>query len=338
MAGLLSSYRQSHPPLPRPRLAASRSRFSWNACFEHWERPASTTEEDQIQRSAAMVRRALSSNPWLTREGVQVRPQGSYHNNTNVRQDSDMDLCALHPGLKVDVEPSLFWTQAVQSLGYSFASGPSIPEIAAALRFETARALRAAFGEDNVKEGTKAFRVSAVPGSRADADVVPAVRLHHVRRRDHGSGPSTKPFECHEGVIIYATDGTLIRNFPRQHHANGKAKRERTRRRFKRVVRTAKRLRDELVDLGRLRTGQVPSFLVESVVYLAEDSVFLFEDDRYDRMRRLLYHLGERFSDPLWASLAVEINGVKPLFHESQPWTIANACTFVSEALWRLES
>ena len=287
-----------------------------------------------------MVRRALSSNPWLSREGVlrQVRPQGSYHNNTNVRQDSDMDLCAWHPGIRVDVEPSLYWTQAVQSLGYSFPGGPSLLETAAALRFETARALRTAFGQDNVKEGTKAIRVSAVPGSRADADVVPAIRLHHVRKRLHGSGLSAGPFECLEGVIIYATDGTPIRNFPQQHHANGKAKRERTRRRFKRVVRTAKRLRDELVDLGRLRTGQVPSFLVESLVYLAEDRVFLFEEDRYDRMRRVLYHLGECFSDPLWASLVVEINGVKPLFHESQPWTIADACTFVSEALWRLES
>ena len=285
-----------------------------------------------------MVRLALSLNAWLASEGVQVRPQGSYHNNTNVRQDSDMDLSAWHSGIQVEVDPPLAWAQAVRTLGYTSASGPSLTEIAAALRFETGGALRAAFGTDNVKEGTKAFRVSAVPGSRADADVVPAIRLHYIRRRGHGSGISTDPFECIEGVIIYATNGTLIRNFPQQHHANGKAKRERTKHRFKRLVRTAKRLRDELVDLGRLRRGQVPSFLVESLVYLAEDWVFLFEEDRYDRMRRVLYHLQDRFLDPLWASLTCEINGIKPLFHESQPWTVADAGIFLTEALWRLES
>ena len=64
----------------------------------------------------------------------------------------------------------------------------------------------------------------------------------------------------------------------------------RTKHRFKKLVRAAKRLRDELVEGGQLQSGQVPSFLVSSVSSTASRTErFLFEEDRYDRMRRVLY-------------------------------------------------
>lgn len=62
-----------------------RTRSSWNDRFAHWERPASETEEAQIGRAATMVRTALIGNAWLQGEGVTVGAQGSYFNNTNVR-------------------------------------------------------------------------------------------------------------------------------------------------------------------------------------------------------------------------------------------------------------
>ena len=315
-------------------LAASRSRSSWNDRFEYWERPASETEDAQIQRSAGMVQRALSNNAWLAREGVRVRPQGSYHNNTNVRQDSDMDLCAWHPGIRIMPEEGLSVDEVYRRLGY-YTTGGMIPDIARDLRREIGRALAAAFGPTNVLGGNKAFRVSAVPGSRADADVVPAVRLDYVFKRGSGLVYSLDQVE---GVIIHAADGTQTLNFPQQHHDNGKAKRERTRHRFKRVVRTAKRLRDELVTLGLLGAGQAPSFLIESLVYAVEDGSFLYDEDRYGRVRRVLGRMSELLSNPFWTATAREINEIKLLFHASQPWAVADAQDFVGAALRRLET
>ena len=193
-----------------------------------------------------------------------------------------------------------------------------------------------AFGSKNVHGGNKAFRLSAVPGSRADADVVPAVCLHYVRRRGLGLLASVEPFERIEGVVVYAADGTEIVNFPQQHHANGKAKRARTKHRFKKVVRAAKRLRDELVGLGQLRSGQVPSFLIECLVYGVEGEAFLVEEDRYGRMWRVLYRIGQQLSAPSWTSTALEINEVKLLFHHTQPWTVADGQAFVLAALRRM--
>ena len=257
-----------------------RSRTSWNERFEYWERPASETEEIQIARSAGMIQRALNNNAWLVGEGVQIRSQGSYHNNTNVRQDSDMDLCVWHPGIEVMIEAGLTYEEVNLSLDYTYNNKRLIHNVAAELRCKVGQALRATFGTANVDEGNKPFRVSAVPGSRADADVVPAIRLDYVRRRWTGLVPS---LDCVEGVVIYAKDGTRIENFPRHHHENGKAKRERTGYRFKRMVRTAKRLRDELLALGQLSPTQAPSFLIESLIYGVEDFVFLRPGPHFDR-------------------------------------------------------
>jgi hypothetical protein len=41
----------------------SRTRSSWNDRLTHWERPASDSEEVQIERAAAMVRFALTETP-----------------------------------------------------------------------------------------------------------------------------------------------------------------------------------------------------------------------------------------------------------------------------------
>ncbi len=79
-----------------------RTRSFWNARFEHWERPPSDTEEIQINRAASMVRTALVGNAWLQAENVTIAPQGSYFNNTNVRLESDMDLRAVHPLIRIE--------------------------------------------------------------------------------------------------------------------------------------------------------------------------------------------------------------------------------------------
>jgi hypothetical protein len=55
-------------------LTQSRTRSSWNDRLTHWEKPASDTEEAQIERAASMVRNALSSSQWLAAEGVIVAP------------------------------------------------------------------------------------------------------------------------------------------------------------------------------------------------------------------------------------------------------------------------
>ena len=98
-----------------------------------------------------------------------------------------------------------------------------------------------------------------------------------------------------------------------------------------------KRLRDELVEGGAIKAEQVPSFLVECLVYGVEDGYFLVEpDDRYDRLLRVVTRIHEQLNDASWVGTAREINGVKLLFGVHQGWTLDAAKKFSAEAWVRL--
>src|SRR5262249_41085555 len=188
-------------------------------------------------------------------------------------------------------------------LGYTF-PGPTLGQIVAQMRSEMASMFTRQFGALNVEtDGNKAIRVKSVPGSRAPVDVVPWSRLHYVRWDGYR-------YVVTEGVAIQARDGTITFNFPDQHHGNRIQKRARTQLRFKRNVRMLKRLRDELVEGGAIKAEEVPSFLVECLVYAVEDSYFLVEtDDRYDRLLRVVTRIHEQLNDASWVGAAREING-----------------------------
>jgi hypothetical protein len=56
-------------------LAQTRSRQSWNDRLAYWEKPASESEEEMIQRAARTVRDLMSRSRWFVNEGVQIAPQ-----------------------------------------------------------------------------------------------------------------------------------------------------------------------------------------------------------------------------------------------------------------------
>jgi hypothetical protein len=137
--------------------------------------------------------------------------------------------------------------------------------------------------------------------------------------------------------MILPRTGAAILNFPEQHCQNGIGKRERTLYRFKKNVRMLKWLRDELVDLGKIAKGQIPSFLIECLVYEIEDYHFLVEtDDRYDRLLRVVQRIWQRSCDQNWINSATEINGIKLLFGSHQPWTAIAVKQFAEAAYARL--
>ena len=282
-----------------------------------------------------MVRDNLSENDWLNATGVRICAQGSYYNNTNVRQEADMDLRAVHPGIRVEYAPEVFVAVAYAppQLGLSY-TGRTFAEVAQGMRREITSELSTKFGPLNVDaSGNKAIRLKKQPGSRADVDIVPTFRYYWVTWNSF-----THSCAVTKGVTILGKNGLWTDNFPEQHHTNGIWKWDRTRQRFKKYVRIFKRLRDELVKSGQLTSKQVPSFLVECLTYAVEDVYFLVEeDDRYDRARRILARLEALLNDTTWVSTATEINGVKPLFRGAQPWTIEDAKVFVRAARQRLE-
>jgi hypothetical protein len=313
-------------------LAKGRSRSSWNDRLAYWERPASDSEEVQIERAASMVRDALSGSTWLTDEGVTIAPQGSYFNNTNVRQTADQDLRAMHPLIRVEHDNSLNWQTATGYLG-TYNTGRGFADVAGRMRTEINLALGSKFGILNLDmSGTKATRVVALPGSRAPVDVAACFRYVWV------TANGLDGIAHAEGVSILSTTGTWTNNFPVQHNQNGIAKRTRTQHRFKKVVRSLKCLRDEMVELKIIGQKQAPSFLIECLVYAVEDWYFTVTaaDERYDRVLQVVERIDALLADVQWVQNAIEINHIKFLFRPQQPWTLEGARGFIQAANARL--
>lgn len=312
-------------------MAINRNRSSWNNRLSHWERPASDSEEAQIERAATMVRKAIAGNRFLMDEGIAIRPQGSYHNNTNVRQEADMDLRAMHPLVYSEYGEGVVPEYARQVSGLT-PVGRYGADVARDLRAEMAKSFTAAFGKDVVTVGSKAIRIDKKVNSRADVDVVPTFDYRWI-----AWNAAAGRFDVTCGVAIFGTDGSITRNYPDDHTANGRDKRARTRHRFKKVVRSLKRLRDELVEFGMLKPKRVPSFFIESLVHWVPDWVFLCEDDdRYGRVIRVLDQMAVQLKDLTTTDVATEINGIKYLFHPTQPWTVVDAQVFIAAARARL--
>lgn len=197
------------------------------------------------------------------------------------------------------------------------------------MRFIIVADLKLSLGKEHVDDtGKKAIRVKGVTGSRGEVDVVPCFTLHHVYVPASGWG-----FNRVEGIAILGTDGSWTLNYPDQHIANGRRKRTTTGHQFKRMVRIVKRMQSDMIDHGVI-TERVPSFLVECLLYLVEDHYFLYNEDRYDRVKRILNRSLEIVSQggPALHNLH-EVNGVKPLFGAQQAWTVEKARRFLASAI-----
>ncbi|MGH7616006.1 MAG: nucleotidyltransferase domain-containing protein [Gemmatimonadaceae bacterium] len=291
----------------------------WPSVFDTWAKPVSDTEGEKCERAERMIRAAIAKSPKLQSHQLRVAAQGSYRNDTNVRQDSDVDICVCCTDVVItDYAHTPNASDAL--LGYS----PS-PYTQAEFRNDVGDALRAYFGGDGVTRGDKAFDVHANT-VRVDADVVAAFQHRLFYRNPDGT------YDYNSGTNILADSGKSIMNFPDQHYDNGCAKNVSTGYAFKRLVRIVKRLRNEMADAGAAAAKPVPSYLMECLLWNVPDEHYrnarFFEDVRdallylYDQLNAADGSLQD------W----LEVNGIKYLFRPAQPWTREIALNFVRAA------
>lgn len=291
---------------------------NWELVFRAWSKPSSETEQAKCDNAERMIRDAINSDPTLSTMNIQIFAQGSYKNNTNVKQNSDVDICirlmdTFYYELPDSSRNADYFN--IEPSHYSYASFKSAVE----------KALIAKFGREGVKRGNKAFDIHA-SSYRVDADVVPCFEHRRYFLMTNNS------YGYLSGVEFWSDTGKRVINWPHQHYENGVNKNKNTGGRYKYITRAIKRLRYEMEDKGVMAAKAVPSFLLECMVWNVPDKYF-GNSNYLDDVRNVLAFL---FNNTLsfescqeWG----EVSELKYLFRESQPWTREQAHSFI-DAAW----
>ena len=292
----------------------------WEATFRDWSKPSSDTEQQKYENAERMIRDAVTESPLFRGRDIRVFAKGSYRNNTNVRQESDVDIV-------VACREPFFTDFAFADYGKEAAGLVDSPYLYQQFKNDVGAALVAKFGNFGVKRGSKAFDVHAT-SYRVDADVVACFELRRYRKQAH-LGLDRFPYDL--GTRFYSDTGDLIDNWPDQQYDNGVRKNNATGNRYKFIVRALKRLRNEMADNGSVEAKPIPSYLIECLVWNAPNNCF-GNARHYDDMRAVITSVwnGTRTDEACheWG----EVNELKYLYRSSQPWTRADANKFLLAA------
>lgn len=288
--------------------------------FREWSKPPTATEEQRCTNAEAVVRNAIRSYSAFATRNIEVFAQGSYRNGTNVRTNSDVDICVRSMDVCFSDVPDGFAKSdfGLVDSSYSYAE----------FKDDVEKALKSYLGASAVSRGKKAFDLHA-NSYRVDADVVPT-----FEHRRYFVSNGTKRYLS--GTELRPDDGGRIVNWPHQNYENGTTKNGLTGTRFKKLVRVLKRLRDEMVAEANEAAKSIPSYLIECMVWNAPNSAFI-GDDYAQNLRAILLHLHANTQMDAACTDWGEVNELKYLFRVGQPWTRAAANNFIVAAWNRVD-
>lgn len=287
--------------------------------FVSWSTGPGKTEADKCSNAETAVRKAIKASEELSALNISVFAQGSYRARTNVRQNSDVDICVRYDSAFFPDYP-----EGTTQETFGNVDG-TLPFSKFKNMVQTA--LEDYFGKAGVTRGSKAFDVHANT-YRIDADVVPTFE----HRRYTGGKNSDGSHRYISGVAFNPDSGGLIINWPDQTYSNGVDRNTATGRKCKRAIRILKRLRDKMQDDDVAIAKKTPSFLIECLVWNAD--VDAFSKGTYTGVvRHILADLWNRTRKEDDCSEWGEVNELKYLFRPAQPWTRLEANEFL-QAAW----
>lgn len=288
----------------------------WKQTFSNWSAGPSETEEKKISNTLKQIRAAIHNDLKLKTKKITVFVQGSYKNNVNVRNDSDIDVGVLCKDMmnigSLNDDLSKKMNSKFETAAYSFSQ----------YREDLETALVNHFGSGTVNAGNKSFDVHE-SSTRVDADVVALIEYRRYNTEQ----------SYDEGVCLHPRNGnpSKVTNWPEQHYLNGVNKNNDTGRRYKRVARIMKKLRNEMLRKDYPYLENVPGFLIECLIWNTPDNV-LTGTDYYETIRKVLIHLFSELDKKEGYKEWGEVSELKYLFRTSQPWSKNDARKFIVDS------
>lgn len=290
--------------------------------LKSWCGPASDTEEEKINHVISMIEDAVSRSPELGDLAIEVFVQGSYANNTNVRQNSDVDICVM-------LTSTFFYSyvdgKTNEDYGYTAGSIKYVD-----YQYYIVKALKEKFGDNAVTVGNKSINIKA-NSYRVNADVVPAFQY-----RDFKIINGTNPTEYVEGIKYFAKDGAEVINYPKDHISNGQQKNNDTNYEYKKLVRIMKHIRNDMVDDGTADGGIITSFLIECLVWNVPNDIITGSNTWTGTLLNAIVYLWSAIKDDKhreWGEVSERLY----LFHSERKWTAEGTKGFLDNMYNYLE-
>jgi hypothetical protein len=281
--------------------------------LQTWATAPGQTEQTKCDNAVTAVRKAIDANNSLLRRNIRVFAQGSYCNRTNVRQDSDVDVCVrCAETMFYDIPPGT----SPADFNFTVPAAYPYPQF----KNDVGSALTTYFVKGQVVRGNKAFDIRENT-YRIAADAVPCFTYKNFSL----TGPPL------EGVAFVPDNGQRIVNWPDQNYANGVAKNTATGTRFKDAVRILKRLRYKMQEENIAAAGPIPSFLIECLAYNVPDETLRL-NTYTSTIRESLVHMYNGTQNAQSCANWNEVNERKSLFGAEQVWTCQQVNSFVLAA------
>lgn len=265
--------------------------------LESFTKPLSESENQRCENMINMIKDAIEDYYGETRDykaqlnNYEIFLQGSYANNTNVRQNSDVDICVMYK--------NIFSYEMPQ--GYTLDKNYSDSTLNYYdLRNMIKSALIKKFGNGRVQDKNKSIRILSNTYT-TDADVVVAFQY---RKYINGSNYI-------EGIYYKALDGTIIKNYPKVHIKNGNNKNDETNHMYKKMVRIFKKIMYDMQDDSIPNSNEVKGFVIECMCYnYPNDKLYKYMETKYtDNLKNMIDYFIIN-SMTFWK----EVNEIKLLF------------------------
>ncbi len=291
---------------------------SWEETFASWGKGPAATEQAKCQNAEDAIKKAIAADPRLSTMNITVFPQGSYRNRTNVRQNSDVDIC-------VRLNSTFFEDYPAGTTRETFGNSPGTTSFSDYKGWVGA-ALENYFGEKSVRRGDKAFNIRENT-YRVDSDVVATFEHRRYGIRKDGT-------HYHLSGIGFDTDsGKRVTNWPDQSYTNSLDKHEKTGRRYRKMVRVIKRLRDAMQEQNISAANGIASCLIEALAWNVPNEGYGHATYSED-LQCVLAHAFNNTRTDATCSEWGEVNELKYLFRPAQPWSREQAKVFL-DAAWK---
>ena len=284
--------------------------------LQSWTSPLSQTEEQRVENTVRMIREAVTSYFKLSDCSMSIFAQGSYANNTNVRQNSDVDICIMSTS-------TVFcnYVEGKTDKDYGYTPGTiSFYDYKAYI----IEALKNKFGAAAITIGNKCINIKA-NSYHVNADVVPAFQY-----RDFKIINSINPQKYIEGIKYLSSTGEQVINYPKDHIENGKQKNIATNHEYKKLVRIMKHIRNEMVDKGIVNGDKITSFLIECLIWNLPNDIITNSNTWAGTVQKSIAYLWNKINDNQhkeWGEVSERLY----LFHSNRKWTAEETKSFLSD-------